>query len=59
MYRDRHQRLDILINNAGTIAGKRRTTPDGLEWTLAVDHLGPFLLTDLLTPLLLASTDPE
>ena len=55
-YRDRHQRLDILINNAGTMAGKRRTTPDGLEWTLAVNHLGPFLLTDLLTPLLLAST---
>ncbi len=55
-YRDRHQRLDILINNAGTMTGKRRTTPDGLEWTLAVNHLGPFLLTNLLTPLLLAST---
>ncbi|MEZ5382019.1 MAG: SDR family oxidoreductase [Microthrixaceae bacterium] len=55
-YADRHQRLDVLINNAGTMAGKRRTTPDGLEWTLAVNHLGPFLLTNLLTPLLLAST---
>lgn len=55
-YTDRHQRLDILINNAGTMAGKRRTTPDGLEWTLAVNHLGPFLLTNLLTPLLLAAT---
>ena len=55
-YLDHHQRLDVLINNAGTMAGRRRTTPDGLEWTLAVNHLGPFLLTNLLTPLLLAST---
>ncbi len=55
-YEDRHQRLDILLNNAGTMAGKRRTTPDGFEWTFAVNHLGPFLLTNLLTPLLLSST---
>ena len=54
-YADRHDRLDILINNAGTMAGKRRTTEDGLEWTLAVNHLGPFLLTNLLTPLLIHS----
>ena len=54
-YADRHDRLDILINNAGTMAGKRRTTEDGLEWTLAVNHLGPFLLTNLLTPLLVHS----
>ncbi len=51
----RHDRLDVLINNAGTMAGKRRTTGDGLEWTLAVNHLGPFLLTNLLTPLLMDS----
>ena len=55
IYTDRHDRLDILINNAGTMAGKRRTTEDGLEWTLAVNHLGPFLLTNLLTPLLIHS----
>ena len=54
-YTDRHDRLDILINNAGTMAGKRRTTEDGLEWTLAVNHFGPFLLTNLLTPLLIQS----
>jgi NAD(P)-dependent dehydrogenase (short-subunit alcohol dehydrogenase family) len=54
-YTDRHDRLDILINNAGTMAGKRRSTEDGLEWTLAVNHLGPFLLTNLLTPLLVRS----
>ncbi|MEZ5244116.1 MAG: SDR family oxidoreductase [Acidimicrobiales bacterium] len=51
-YADRHDRLDILVNNAGTMAGKRRTTEDGFEWTLAVNHLGPFLLTNLLTNLL-------
>ncbi len=54
-YTTRHDRLDVLINNAGTMSGTRRTTPDGHEWTLAVNHLGPFLLTNLLTDLLLAS----
>ena len=50
-----HERLDVLINNAGTMAGKRRTTSDGFEWTMAVNHLGPFLLTNLLTDNLVAS----
>ena len=54
-YTDRHDRLDILVNNAGTMAGKRRTTVDGHEWTFAVNHLGPFLLTNLLNPLLIDS----
>lgn len=47
-----HDRLDVLINNAGTMSGRRRTTVDGYEWTIAVNHLGPFLLTNLLEPLL-------
>lgn len=55
-YTDRHDRLDVLVNNAGTMAGKRRITVDGHEWTFAVNHLGPFLLTNLLTPLLTDST---
>lgn len=50
-----HDRLDVLVNNAGTMTGPRRETPDGLEWTFGVNHVGPFLLTRLLTDLLVAS----
>ncbi|RKT45728.1 SDR family oxidoreductase [Thiocapsa rosea] len=45
---DRFERLDVLINNAGTAYARRRTSPEGLERSLAVNHLGPFLLTGLL-----------
>jgi retinol dehydrogenase 12 len=41
-------RIDVLVNNAGLVAGQRRTTPDGFEHVLAVNHLAPFLLTNLL-----------
>jgi retinol dehydrogenase-13 len=40
--------LDVLVNNAGTIARRRTLTEDGFETTFAVGHLGPFLLTRLL-----------
>jgi NAD(P)-dependent dehydrogenase (short-subunit alcohol dehydrogenase family) len=40
--------LDVLVNNAGVMTGKRLETPDGFEWIFAVNHLGPFLLTNLL-----------
>ena len=49
----RLERLDVLVNNAGvTTRGKREVTPAGLDLMLAANHLGPFLLTNLLLPLL-------
>jgi NAD(P)-dependent dehydrogenase (short-subunit alcohol dehydrogenase family) len=47
-----HDRLDVLVNNAGVYIRKRKTTVDKLEATLAVNHLGYFLLTNLLLDLL-------
>ncbi len=43
-----HQRLDVLINNAGLQLWHRHVTPGGYEETFAVNHLAPFLLTHLL-----------
>jgi retinol dehydrogenase 12 len=45
---ERHERIDVLVNNAGLVAGRRRLTADGLELTMAVNHFAPFLLTSLL-----------
>jgi NAD(P)-dependent dehydrogenase (short-subunit alcohol dehydrogenase family) len=50
-----HERLDILINNAGGATRRRRTSADGFEWQFAVNHLAPFLLTNLLLTRLKAS----
>jgi NAD(P)-dependent dehydrogenase (short-subunit alcohol dehydrogenase family) len=52
----RHERLDLLVNNAGLIAPPgRRKSADGYELTIAVNHLAPFLLTNLLLDRLKAS----
>ena len=47
-----YDRLDVLINNVGGLYGERWETADGIEATLAMNHLNPFLLTQLLLPLL-------
>jgi NAD(P)-dependent dehydrogenase (short-subunit alcohol dehydrogenase family) len=51
-FRARHDRLHVLVNNAGGVNKKRRLTEDGIEATFAVNHLGYFLLTRLLEDLL-------
>jgi NAD(P)-dependent dehydrogenase (short-subunit alcohol dehydrogenase family) len=43
-----HDTLDALVNNAGLVVTPRRETVDGNETTFQVNHLGPFLLTNLL-----------
>lgn len=48
-------RLDVLVENAGVSTGKRQVTADGLEMDFGVNHVGHFLLTELLLPLLEAS----
>ncbi|MFP5253969.1 MAG: SDR family NAD(P)-dependent oxidoreductase [Actinomycetes bacterium] len=45
---ERLPRIDVLVNNAGGYWDTRRLTADGLEHTFAVNHLAPFLLTNLL-----------
>jgi NAD(P)-dependent dehydrogenase (short-subunit alcohol dehydrogenase family) len=48
-------RIDVLVNNAGLVVARRQLTADGFELSLAVNHLAPFLLTNLLLPTLTAS----
>ena len=55
-FRERHQHLDVLVNNAGAIHMSRRKSVDGIEMTFALNHLSYFLLTNLLLDLLLASS---
>jgi dehydrogenase/reductase SDR family protein 12 len=45
-------RLDVLVNNAGALPAERALSVDGIELAFATNVLGPFLLTNLLTPLL-------
>src|SRR4051794_9526092 len=47
-FRARHDRIDALVNNAGAVFPRRMESVDGIEMTLALNHLAPFLLTNLL-----------
>jgi len=54
-YKSKYQKLDVLINNAGTVLRKRQLSVDGIEMQFAVNFLAPFLLTNLLLDILKAS----
>ncbi len=54
-FKARHDRLDVLVNNAGAMFAPRRENADGIEMTWALNHLGYFLLTGLLLDTLRAS----
>jgi NAD(P)-dependent dehydrogenase (short-subunit alcohol dehydrogenase family) len=45
---ERYPRIDVLVNNAGAMFQRRHTSEDGIELTWALNHLAPFLLTNLL-----------
>jgi NAD(P)-dependent dehydrogenase (short-subunit alcohol dehydrogenase family) len=47
-FKKQYSRLDVLVNNAGAYFNARRKTPYGVEATFLVNHLAPFLLTNLL-----------
>jgi NAD(P)-dependent dehydrogenase (short-subunit alcohol dehydrogenase family) len=47
-FRERHDRLDVLVNNAGVFYPNFEKSPDGFEMQIAVNHLAYFLLTHLL-----------
>ena len=49
---ERGEKVTLLMNNAGTMETKRRITADGLERTVSVNYVGPYLLTRKLLPLM-------
>ncbi len=51
-----NDRLDVLVNNAGAIIRDREESVDGMEMTLALNHLAPFLLTSLLIDVIRSSS---
>jgi NAD(P)-dependent dehydrogenase (short-subunit alcohol dehydrogenase family) len=53
---DSEPRIDVLINNAGGMFASRRLTPEGLEYTFALNHMAYFVVTEELRKRLLASS---
>jgi retinol dehydrogenase-14 len=53
--KSRFSKIDVLINNAAGVFGKRELSVDGIEKTFATDQLAPFLLTNLLLELVIAA----
>ena len=51
-FKEKYNKLDVLLNNAGAIFLQRKISVDGYEMTLALNHLNYFLLTDLLLDML-------
>src|SRR6201999_2657914 len=51
------QQIDILINNAAVVTSKHEFTRDGLELQFGTNHVGPFLLANLLMPNLLKAAE--
>lgn len=54
-FQSKYDRLDVLVNNAGATFAQRQESVDGIEMTFALNHLGYFLLTNLLLDILEAS----
>ncbi len=57
--RARHDHVDVLVNNAGGMFRHRVETAEGVESTLALNHLSPFVLTSELLPLLRAAAERD
>ncbi|NHJ31455.1 MAG: SDR family oxidoreductase [Asgard group archaeon] len=55
-FREKYNRLEILVNNHGVMPAKKTLTEDGIESTFAINHLGYFLLTNLLLDMIKASS---
>ena len=54
-FKEHYDRLDVLVNNAGVLMRERSLNEDGIESTFAINHLGYFLMTNLLLDLLKTS----
>lgn len=55
----KHDRIDLLINNAGVMACPHTETTDGLEMQFGTNHIGHFLMTNLLVPAILNGESPR